>query len=68
MTEVGKHLAESLDHTVSLEDVNVLSFESHTRKRRIFESISIQESKFTLLNDNLRSIPLFILNLPQYLL
>ena len=39
MTEVGKHLAESPGHTVSFEDVKILSFESHTRKRRILESI-----------------------------
>ena len=53
-----RHLAESPGHTVSFEDVKILSFESHTRKRRILESIFIQESKFKLLNDNLRSIPL----------
>ena len=58
MTEMSKHLAESPGHTVSFEDVKILSFESHTRKRRILESIFIQESKFKLLNDNLRSIPL----------
>ena len=58
MTEVGKRLAESPGHTVLFEDVKILSFESHTRKRRILESIFIQESKFKLLNDNLRSIPL----------
>ena len=68
MTEVGKHLAESPGHTVSFEDVKILSFESHTTKRGILESIFIQESKFKLLNDNLRSIPLYIFNLPQYLL
>ena len=68
MTEVGKYLAESPGHTVSFEDVKILSFEPHTRKRRILESIFIQENKFKLLNDNLRSIPLYIFNLPQYLL
>ena len=68
MTEVGKHLAESPGHTVSFEDVKILSFESYTRKRRILKTIFIQESKFKLLHDNLRSIPLYIFNLPQYLL
>ena len=66
--EVGKHLTELPGHTVSFEDVKILSFEPHTRKRRILESIFIQESKFTLLNDNLRFIPIYILNLQQYLL
>ena len=68
MTEIGKHLAESPGHTVSFDDVQILSFEQHFRKRRILESIFIQQSKHTLLNDNLKSVPLYIFNLPQYLI
>ena len=34
MTEVGKHLAESPDHTISFEDVKVLTMEQHFRKRQ----------------------------------
>ena len=41
MTEIGKHLAESPGHTVSFDDVQILSFEQHFRKRRILESIFI---------------------------
>ena len=68
MTEIGKHLAESPGHTISFDDVQILSFEQHTRKRRILESIFIQQSTHTLLNDNLKSIPLYIFNLPHYLM
>ena len=50
MTEIGKHLAESPGHTVLFDDVQILSFEQHFRKRRILESIFIQQSKHTLLN------------------
>ena len=68
MTEIGKHLAESPGHTVSFDDVQILSFEQHFRKRRILESFFIQQSKHTLLNDNLKYVPLYIFNLPQYLI
>ena len=68
MTEIGKHLAESPGHTVSFDDVQILSFEQHFRKRRILESIIIQQSNHTLLKDNLKSVPLYIFNLPQYLI
>ena len=43
MTEIGKHLAESPGHTVSFDDVQILSFEQHFRKRRILESTFIQQ-------------------------
>ena len=68
MAEIGKHLVESPGHTVSFDDVQILSFEQHFRKRRKLESIFIQQSKHTLLNDNLKSVPLYIFNLPQYLI
>ena len=35
MTEIGKHLAESPGHTVSFDDVQILSFEQHFRKQNI---------------------------------
>ena len=60
MTEVGKHLAESPGDTVSFEDVKILSFESHTRKRRILESIFIQESKFNSRPSELQKLCLSI--------
>ena len=66
MTEVGKHLAESPDHTISFDDVKVLTMEQHFRKRRYLESLFIQESlyKYELLNDNHKSVPLYLFNLP----
>ena len=33
MTEVGKHLAELPDHTISFDDVKVLTMEQHFKKR-----------------------------------
>ena len=69
MTEVGKHLAESPDHAISFDDVKVLTMEQHFRKRRYLESLFIQESlyKYELLNDNHKSVPLYLSNLsPDY--
>ena len=66
VTEVGKHLAESPDHTISFDDVKVLTMEQHFRKIRYLESLFIQESlyKYELLNDNHKSVPLYLFNLP----
>lgn len=68
MTEVGKHLAESPDHTIAFDEVKVLAFEQSTRKRRYLESLFIQDSlsKYDLLNDNHKSIPLYLFNLPPF--
>ena len=69
MTEVGKHLAESPYHTISFDDIKVLTMEQHFRKRRYLESLFIQESlyKCELLNDNHKSVPLYLSNLlPVY--
>ena len=35
MTEIGNYLAESPGHTVSFDDLQILSFEQHFRKRSI---------------------------------
>ena len=65
MTEVGKHLAESPDHTIPF-DVKVITMEQHFRKRRYLESLFRQESlyKYELLSDNHKSVPLYLFNLP----
>ena len=58
-----RHVA---DHTISFDDVKVLTMEQHFRKRRYLESLFIQESlyKYKLLNDNHKSLPLYLFNLP----
>ena len=67
ITEVGKHLIDNPTHTLEFSNVKILGFESNMRKRRVLESIFIQDSilKHTLLNDNLKSVPLYIFNLPR---
>ena len=57
ITEVGKHLADNPSHIIEFSNVRVLGFERNTRKRRVLESLFIQDSMFNhkLLNDNMKS-------------
>ena len=66
ITEGGKHLANNPSHTIEFSNVRVLGFERNTRKRRVLESLFIPDSTFNhkLLNDNLKSVPLYLFNLP----
>ena len=66
ITEVGKHLADSPTCTISFEDVTILTFGHRMRKRRILESLYIQNFNCRdTLNDNLHSVPLYLFNIPQ---
>ena len=66
ITEVGKHLTCSPTCTISFEDVSILAYEHRMRKRRILESLYIQDFNLReILNDNLHSVPLYLFNIPQ---
>ena len=66
ITEVGKHLACSPNCTISFEDVSILAYEHRMGKRRILESLYIQDFNLReILNDNLHSVPLYLFNIPQ---
>ena len=61
ITEVGQHLADNPTCSMSFEDVQVLAYENKMRKRRILESLYIQDYNHTnILNDNINSVPLYI--------
>ena len=67
MTEVGKHLAANPSCQITFENCDILTFESKMFKRKIKESLYIQEyDDGTLINDKLKSVPLFLFNLPTY--
>ena len=66
LTEVGKHLLDSPSCKISFEDCKVLGYESYTYRRKLKESLFIQQlDDGQLLNDKLTSVPLFIFNLPS---
>ena len=66
LTEVGKHLLDSPSCKISFEDCKVLGYESYTYRRKLKESLFIQQlDDGKLLNDKLTSVPLFIFNLPS---
>lgn len=66
LTEVGKHLLDSPTCKISFDDCKVLGYESYTYRRKLKESLFIQQlDDGKLLNDKLTSVPLFIFNLPS---
>ena len=66
LTEVGKHLRDSPSCKISFDDCKVLGYESYTYRRKLKESLFIQQlDDGKLLNDKLTSVPLFIFNLPS---
>ncbi len=66
LTEVGKHLLSSPSCEVTLDNCKVLGYESYTYRRKLKESLFIQQlDDGTLLNDKLKSVPLFIFGLPS---
>ena len=67
ITEVGQHLADNPTWSMSFEDVQVLAHENKMRKRRILESLYIQDYNHTnILNDNINPVPLYIFNIPRW--
>ena len=67
MTEVGKHLSSSPTCKISFEQCKVLTFESNMYRRKIKESLYIQQfDDGSLINDKMASVPLFLFSLPSY--
>ena len=67
LTEVGKHLVNSASCRVDFDsdNVKVLCYESNKYRRKVKESIFIQQlDDGNLLNDKLTSMPLYLFNLP----
>ena len=63
ITEVGQHLAYNPTCSMSFEDVQLLAYENKMRKKRILESLYIQDYDHTnSLNDNsnINSVPVYI--------
>ena len=63
ITEVSKQLADNPTLTIEFSNAKVLDFERNARKRCVLESLFIQDSMLKH-NDNLKSIPLYLFNLP----
>ena len=62
MTEVGKHLHSSPSCKVTFDDCKVLTYESNQYRRKLKESLYIQQfDDGTPINDKLASVPLFFL-------
>ena len=68
MTEVGKHLHYSPSCKITFDDCKVLTYESNQYRRKLKESLYIQQfDDGTLINnDKLASVPLFLFGLPTY--
>ena len=66
VSEVAKHLASSPGCHITFDNCEVLTYEPNNFRRKLKESLYIQENDDgTLLNDNLKSVPLFLFNLPS---
>ena len=67
MTEVGKHLHSNPNCQITFDDCRILTYESSTYKRKIKESLYIQQyDDGNLLNDKMSSVPLFLFSLPSF--
>ena len=67
VTEVGKHLAANPECRITFDECDILTYESKMYKRKLKESLFIQQyDDGTLINDKLKSVPLFLFNLPTY--
>ena len=67
ITEVGKHLSSSPTCKITFEDCRVLTYESNQYRRKLKESLFIQQyDDGTLINDKMASVPLFLFSLPSY--
>ena len=66
LTEVGKHLRENPDHTVSFDNFEILKYGLNcTKSRKVVEALLLMEHRSSpdLLNDMQQSIPLRLFNL-----
>ena len=67
VTEVGKHISSNPGCEIKFEECEILTFESNMYRRKLKESLFIQQfDNGTLINDKLSSVPLFLFNLPTY--
>ena len=67
MTEVGKHLSSSSSCKITFDDCKILTYESNQYRRKLKESLFIQQfDDGTLINDKMASVPLFLFSLPSY--
>ena len=67
VTEVGKHLDNSPGCKITFDDCKILTFESNLYRRKLKESLFIQDfDDGTLLNNKMTSVPLFLFGLPTY--
>ena len=65
--DVGKHLHNSPSCKVTFDDCKVLTYESNQYRRKLKESLYMQQFvDATLINDKLASVPLFLFGLPTY--
>ena len=65
--EVAKHLLESPGCNITFEDCTILTREDNMYLRKLKESLYIQQyDDGTLLNDNKKSVPLNLFNLPNF--
>ena len=52
---------------ITFDDCEILTYESNTCKRKLKESLCIAENNDgNLLNDNLKSVLLYLFNIPSY--
>ena len=67
LTEVGQHLRDNPECEITFDYCSILGYESNTYRRKIKESLFIQQfSNGNLLNDQLKSVQLFLFSLPTY--
>ena len=67
ITEVGKHLGSSPGCKITFEECKILTFEDNMYRRKLKESLFIQQfDDGTLINNKLASVPLFLFGLPSY--
>ena len=66
LTEVGRHLRDNPTHEINSYDPEILGYCRFSRKRKIMESLYIQQHEYPkeLLNDNESSVKLYLFSVP----
>ena len=66
LTEVGRHLRDNPTHEINSHDPEILGYCRFSRKRKIMESLYIQQHKYPkeLLNDNESSVKIYLFDVP----
>ena len=66
LTEIGRHLRDNPSHEINSHDPEYLGFCNFSKKRKIMESLYIQNhsNPKTLLNENESSVKLYLFNIP----